>query len=343
LLFSGAFGPGYPRVGVDFGGTLEIKSLGLFGQSTIPINESWAATVGLRYSSDKKNSDEYTDFLFGGVGGLSLAPGTGKFSDEWSDWTGKLGLEYKAAADVFVFANISKGYKSGGINVGALSGAFEPEELYNYEIGVKSTMMDNRLRANATAYYSDFTGYQLQSVEGVNTIITNGDAEISGLELELDYKPSADWLLSLVATFTDSEITAFTEQGLLNPATNAPIAPGQPTPRTPDSSYRMSVEKDFKQGDANTVTARISHTWQDDVNLDPFGTYGANQSSFGLTDAVISWSANDGLWSADLYGKNLSNEFYKTGSYFYSIVLGSTQQAQIAEPRTYGFRFRRNF
>ena len=41
--------------------------------------------------------------------------------------------------------------------------------------------------------------------------------------------------------------------------------------------------------------------------------------------------------------QNLSNEFYKTGSYFYSIVLGSTQQAQIAEPRTYGFRFRRNF
>jgi len=343
LLFEGAFGPEYSRVGVNFGGTLDIRSVGLFGQTTIPLNDRLAATLGLRYSSDKKESDEYTDFLLGGVGGMSLAPGADKFSEEWSDWTGKVGLEYKAAEDVFLFANISKGFKSGGINVGALSGAFDPEELYNYEIGIKSTMMDNRLRANATAYYSDFSGYQLQSVEGVNTIITNGDAEISGLELELDYKPSADWLLSLVATFTDSEITAFTEQGLLNPATNAPIAPGQPTPRTPDSSYRMSVEKSFMQGDANTVTARISHTWQDDVNLDPFGTYGANQSSFGLTDAVISWAANDGLWSADLYGKNLSNEFYKTGSYFYSIVLGSTQQAQIAEPRTYGLRFRRNF
>ena len=343
LLFGGAFGADYPRVGVNFGGTLDIKSVGLFGQSTITLNDRWAATLGLRYSSDKKNSDEYTDFLLGGIGGMSLAPDTGKFNEEWSDWTGKIGLEYKASKNTFVFSNISKGFKSGGINVGALSGAFDPEELYNYEIGVKSTMMGNRLRANATAYYSDFTGYQLQSVEGVNTIITNGDAEISGLEVELDYKPTADWLLSLVATFTDSEITAFTEQGLLNPATNAPIMPGQPTPRTPDSSYRVSVQKNFMQGDANTITARISYTWQDDVNLGPFGTSGANQSAFGLTDAVISWSANDGLWSADIYAKNLSNEFYKTGSYFYSIVLGSTQQAQIAEPRTYGIRFRRNF
>ena len=62
LLFGGAFGADYPRVGVNFGGTLDIKSVGLFGQSTITLNDRWAATLGLRYSSDKKNSDEYTDF-----------------------------------------------------------------------------------------------------------------------------------------------------------------------------------------------------------------------------------------------------------------------------------------
>ncbi|MEZ7909204.1 MAG: TonB-dependent receptor [Pseudomonadales bacterium] len=106
-------------------------------------------------------------------------------SHSWSHWTGKIGVEYTPSEDVFLFANVSNGFKAGGINIGSLTGAFDEETLINYEVGVKSTMADGTLRANLTAYYSDFDGYQLQAIDGIVTTIINGvpiliDDELTG-------------------------------------------------------------------------------------------------------------------------------------------------------------------
>ena len=343
FLFGGAFGPEYPSVGVDFGGTLEVKSLAVFGQSTYRFSDVWAATLGLRFSEDKKNTDEYSDFYALGLDGIRLQQGLATFDDTWSDWTGKVGVEYTPEEDFLIFMNLSKGYKSGGINVGALSGPFDPEELISYEVGVKSEWLDNRLRLNATAYRSDFTGYQLQSIEGVNTIIINADAEISGLELELDYLLEAGWELSLMASLADSELTAFSDEGLLNPATNGLISVGSQTPRTPDFAYRVALTKSFSLEGSGDVTANLTYKWQDDVNLDPFSTHGAKQSSYGVLNASLGFTSQDQKWKVDLYGHNLSDEYYKTGIYYYSVLLGSTAQAQIGKPRTFGLRVRRDF
>jgi len=343
FLFQGAFGPEYPEVGVDFGGTLSIESLAAFGQATHRISDSLAVTVGLRYSEDEKKTDEYSDFYAFGLDGIRLQNGNAGFNETWSDWTGKVGLEYTPSDNVLVFANLSKGYKSGGINVGALSGPFAPEELMSYELGLKSQWLDDRLRINATAYFSDFQGYQLQSIEGVNTIITNADAEIAGFELEMDYIPAAGWELSLLTSLTDSELTAFANPAMLNPATNGPVRAGGPTPRTPDLAYRASVTRCFNMEGNGDLSATLNYSWQDDINLDPFGTYGATQTSYGLIGTSLSYVSQDSRWHIDLYGQNLTNEYYKTGIYYYSVLLGSSAQAQVGKPRTYGIRIRREF
>ena len=114
-------------------------------------------------------------------------------------------------------------------------------------------------------------------------------------------------------------------------------------PRAPDFSYRLGVEKQFSLGLSTELSARLSYTWQDDVNLDAFGTYGAEQEAYGLLDAGLSWSSDDGRWSVDLYGRNLTDEYYKTSGFFYAVTLGSAMQAQIGAPRTYGARFRYSF
>ena len=342
-LFWGAFGPTFPQITLAAGGKLKSKTQGAFAHSSYHVSDALTATLGLRYTWDQKHSTERADFLVGSADGFSLLPQSGGFDEKWEDWSGKVGLEYNPQDDIFLFANIAKGYKSGGINFGNLSGRFDPEELINYEVGLKSDLWDKRLRANITAYYSDYTGYQLQSIDGITSIISNADAEVSGLEMEIILAPSETVLLELVATLTDSEITDFVQEGLTNPATGEALTTGQPLPRTPEFSYRLSVEKHIDMVEARNLSAKLSYVWQDEVNLDAFGTYGANQDSYGLLDATLSYASDDGLWSVDLYGKNLTDEYYKTSVFLFGVSLGAAAQAQIGIPRTYGMRFQRRF
>lgn len=342
-LFFGFFGPDFPQITLAAGGTLKSKTQGVFGQGTYRINDSLAATVGLRYSWDEKQSAEKADFLVGSLDGLSLLPRAGGFDEKWEDWSGKLGLEYSLAENVFLFANVAKGYKSGGINFGNLSGSFDPEELVSYELGVKSDLWNKRLRANITAYYSDYTGYQLQSIDGITGIITNADADITGLEMEVIVAPAESWLVNLVATWTDSEVTGFAQAGLTNPATGAELTTSQPLPRTPEYSYRLGFEKHVAIAESKTLSALLAYTWQDEVNLDAFDTYGADEGAYGLFDAVLRYGSDSGAWSVDLYGKNLTNEYYKTSVFLFGVSLGAAAQAQIGAPRTYGIRVQRRF
>jgi len=343
VLFGGAFGPDYPQVSLLLGGDLKVKSLGLFGQSTYRINDKWTTTLGLRYSRDDKTGSEFNTFRLGAQDGIPLQQLTGTFDKNWSEWTGKLGFEYSLANNTFAFANFSTGYKSGGVNLGGFTGAFDPETIASYEVGIKSTLWDRRLRLNTTAFYSDFKDYQLQSVDGPSVIITNADAEIYGLEVEVDLIPADTWLINFVAAWNHSEVTEYAQPGLLNPATFSPVSAGEPLPRTPEFSYQVGVEKNIYSSNQSELTARLSYTWQDDVNLDAFATFGADEDAYGLLDASVSLTEISGKWSVDLYGKNLTDEYYKTSSLFYAAVLGSGLQAQIGKPRTYGIRFRYNF
>jgi iron complex outermembrane receptor protein len=343
-LFGGGFGPDFPQITLAARGTLKSKTQGLFAQSTYQVSDTLAATLGLRYSWDEKESDENTDFLVGAADdGLSLLPRSGGFDEDWEDWSGKVGLEYSPSENLFLFGNVAKGYKSGGINFGNLSGRFDPEELINYEVGLKSDLWDKRLRANITAYYSDYTGYQLQSIDGITGIITNADAEIAGLEMEILFAPVESWLLNLVATWTDSEITGYAQEGLNNPATGEELTTSQPLPRTPEYSYRLGVEKYFAVAGAKKLSARLTYTWQDEVNLDAFGTFNADEDAYGLFDAVLRYGSDDDSWSIDVYGKNLTDEYYKTSVFLFGVSLGAAAQAQVGAPRTYGVRFQRSF
>lgn len=343
ILYGGVFGPDYVAGAVNSGGILEVESKALFGQGTWQATDDFGVTLGLRFGEDRKEASEYSEVRLGSTTGPILQGLTGKVTGEWSDWSGKLGIEYRASNDVFLFANVAKGYKSGGINLGSLTGAFEPEELINYEAGFKATLLDSRLRINSTLFFSDFSDYQFQSVKGVNTVITNGDAEVYGLEAELDYLPNESWLLKFVASYNHSEITNFSEQGLRNPATGGLVQAGGPLPRTPEYSYKASA-KYFVDLESNAeLSFKLSYYWQDKVNLDSFGTFNGDQEDYGVLDFSVQWLDEAEIWSVDLYGKNLSNEYYKTSTFFNAALLGGAAQAQIAMPRNYGIRVRRNF
>jgi iron complex outermembrane receptor protein len=243
---------------------------------------------------------------------------------------------------VLVFSQIAKGFKSGGINLGAQTGPFDAETLLSYELGIKSSFLEQRGQLNATMFYSDFENYQLQSILGTALVITSGDADITGLELESRYLTSETVSIGLMASWNNSEITDYSG-ALINPATLALVQTGEPLPRTPESSYRVDIQKDFQLSSGRLISTGAAYTWQDDANLDPFGTFGADQSDYGLLDAYIRLSELDDRWSLDLFGKNLTDEFYKQSAFLSAAALGSAVNANIGERRTYGLRFRAQY
>lgn len=340
----------FPRIETALGGDLYTDAWAVFGEATLELTDRWSIVMGLRYSDDEKETDEIRALSINPGDGLltliscpsAVCPFTTNFKDSWNDVTGRFGLQFRPSDDVLVFSQIAKGFKSGGINLGAQTGPFDAETLLSYELGIKSSFLEQRGQLNATMFYSDFENYQLQSILGTALVITSGDADITGLELESRYLTSETVSVGLMASWNNSEITDYSG-ALINPATLALVQTGEPLPRTPESSYRVDIQKDFQLSSGRLISTGAAYTWQDDANLDPFGTFGADQSDYGLLDAYIRLSELDDRWSLDLFGKNLTDEFYKQSAFLSAAALGSAVNANIGERRTYGLRFRAQY
>jgi len=190
------------------------KSYAAFADVTYDITETLSITAGLRYTYDDKNFGryvQYNDYV------IAFAfPTETRIDDngnydpdghlgflqsdkDWSKTTPRVVLEWQAVEDVMFYASYSEGYKAGGFNsAGELfAPPFDPEEVTNYELGMKSSWFDNTLRVNTAVFSYDYDNLQsLKFIEG--ECLPNSDlgaylfetSDVEGQGFEL----SANWL-----------------------------------------------------------------------------------------------------------------------------------------------------
>ncbi len=123
---------------------------------------------------------------------------------------------YRISDDTLVYASISEGNKSGGVNgsngVNAGIPTYDEEEVEALEVGLKSTFMDGKLVTNISAYKNEITNYQLTTpvataAGAVTSIASNqGDVDVNGLEIELTAFPSDNLQMGVTYAYTDAEI-----------------------------------------------------------------------------------------------------------------------------------------
>jgi iron complex outermembrane recepter protein len=130
-----------------------------------------------------------------------------------------------------VYASASKGFKSGGFNGGFATRAvayqgYGPEELWAYELGVKSQPTDH-LRLNAATYFYNWKDFQATVTRAdpltnlPTQVLSNaGDAHIRGVEAELNWRPGGGFTLGLSGNWTDADIVSGIYQG--RPIGNTP-------------------------------------------------------------------------------------------------------------------------
>jgi iron complex outermembrane recepter protein len=335
------------RLAVAEGDTVFIDStwnnetFAVFGQTTYSFAGAWEATLGLRYTSEEKEADLFsqpfsTAPLFGtGSSLMEIAYGyvDDSFNRSSNDLTGLISLSYFVAEDIMVFATASTGSKSGGFNGGAGTGVpreYDDETTSNFELGVKSQLFENRLQLNATVFYTEFDDlqYLAQNPSGVGTFVDNGDAETQGVDVEFSAAPWPFLRLSGGLLYLDAKYTSgqLYDQGLdVNHA--------------PDWSGALASTLLLPLGNG-IVYLRGDYSFMDDHQTNAGYQTPETEQDKEIVNAKLGWR-ND-QWDASVWVKNATDEAYSSLAYAPLAFSGSEGQA-LKAPRTYGATLRYSF
>lgn len=350
---------GLPATGtatpLPFETSLDASLYAAYGQVDWTLSDRVTLTTGARYTADEKDHDQATlDFQ-------TFMPERQALSDSWSALTPRLGLEVRPSDNTMLYGAVTAGYKSGGYNSLSLQPAFDEETVTSYEIGVKSSLADRKVRVNASAFHYDYDDLQVAVLYPDRSVVENAaKARIRGLDLELSARPNRQFAFDLSLEVLDDEFVEFTsldpvlqaqfvEQllaaGMIDPAQvlqggggALPIPPtdlsGNGLPRAPDFSAAAALGYTFDLGRSGSLLVRGEYQYTDDVAFDPFERF--VQPSYGLLHAQLRWTSAQGRLFLGAYGRNLGDEEYRLSQFFVNYT-GSL--AVWAPPAEVGLQF----
>nr|WP_321510292.1 TonB-dependent receptor [uncultured Hyphomonas sp.] len=301
------------------------------------LSDALDLVAGIRYTSEDRSY----------VGGTSLLLPTGEFPVTYTDadisdnnWSWKLGLDYNINPDTLLYANVSKGTKSGGFSSAFTSRQeqlipYNPEEVIAYEVGAKTQSMRN-LTLNAAAFYYDFTDVQTQvrdplanpPLERIQNI--NGSATLYGAEFDATWTPVDGLTLIGGAGYLETELPTFNNGGVDLVGNELPNAPNF----TANGLIRYTTL--LGSGLRGTIQADFNHqasSFKDATN-NPF----MKQDAFTLFNARAAIASEDGPWELAFWVKNLTEEDYRVSGSDLS-ALGIIN-VTVNPPRTYGVTLR---
>lgn len=315
--------------------TQDTRSTALFGQVDYRFLDALTLTAGLRYTKDRIDL-QYSSYFDEAIPTEPLIDL--QDSKTFSNVSGRLALAWAMNDDTLLYGSISSGYNSGGFAGFAATDPiqlrpFDEENLYAYEVGVKSEMLERRVRLNAAAFYYDYEDLQvfIYDTSGevpVQIKLNAGSARIYGLEAELTFKPTAQFEAFLSASALDSEYQDFAD-GLGNDYS------GNTLINAPEFSLSAGLSWTQPMGDAGSLRAAASGSYQSKIYLTPANDEAYSESSVTMLDARLAWTPPGGQWEVALWGKNLTDERWVN---FMAPVI-TMDQLNYNDPATYGVEF----
>jgi iron complex outermembrane receptor protein len=275
------------------------SSESLFGQVSYALTPQWQVIAGARYSRDKQKYNRITS-----------PGGTGIGVQKSNQSTGRMALNWKPRADLMAYLSYSRGYKGGGVNLGAADPNYLPEVNDVTELGLKTTLLDGHLRINADVFHSDYKNIQLSSLAGVPPapVTQNAASGVSnGGELELQ-AVFGGWAINagiaqLDATFGQDTIlqNAVANQNQLVPkGRDLPFSPG--TTANAGVQYRWSVA-------GGTLTPRLQFAHIGTQYATSFPSAVTLVPSRSIVDARLTYATESG-WRVEAALTNLGDKVY---------------------------------
>ena len=277
--------------------------------------------VGARYT-DHSTSNDININQYG-------LPLTQQQKEEFTNTSGKVGLNWTVNEHQFLYAFAAKGFRPGGLNVPVGLGVpapFDEELVTNYEIGWKAGWADGHLRTQFDAYYNHYENFQV--IVGYPTIPVFGfelnnpnPTTMYGLEGQLEAAFgafSADagvgWLKSELGKFyaVDPRVASF---GACNPETGPASLScinleGHDQTYAPEFTFNIGLQYTFGQGSDNEITPRINfgHVSDQWATLFQNEVRGDKVDERNILNAQFAWKHRDFITT--LWGSNLTDQHY---------------------------------
>ena len=322
---------------------IDTDAWAVFADVTYRFNDAWELTVGARYSEEEKEMDESVSIpLFGITNANSL-------KEDYNSFTPKIALTYQASDRTMMYATVAQGFKGGGFNPYFLQGSgFDPEEVTNFEIGMKSIYANGRVSVNWSLFsmdYEDLQVFQIVQIAGAigaaSNIVTNaGDSDIDGIELEIRAEPvdnlTIDFNVSyLDATYGELFLPTIDASSTVNVEGNQLVG-------TPEWAFNIGIANTWSLGDWGTGSIRVEYSWQDQVYFRPHNEERISMDDYGLVNLRISFRDASESWNYTFFGENLTDELIVAHQNLSKGDNFPIQNAFMA-PRTYGLAVSVNY
>jgi iron complex outermembrane receptor protein len=318
-----------------------------FGQLTWNAAEDTRFTVGARYTEDTKRDRNGINLVCPaanatiGEGGFNLdglatrdipmspdntpTPGTcyiSAFNDArkvWSKVTHMARIEHDFREGLLGYVLTNTGFKSGVIQDGGTHA--DPEQVVNYELGLKATLFDNTMAINNVAFYSDYSDILRTRIEsdasGVHQLVNRNAtrAHIYGLESEWLWKPTGVDTLQAVLTWLDAEYRDYPTVDAqyyvpLDPLTPVVNLRGNRLPFAPEYTAALVYERSFPLSTGARLVPRLQTKYQSEMYLTDFNRLSDAQGAYTRTDVSLRYETR-ASWTVEAYVLNLENEAVK--------------------------------
>jgi iron complex outermembrane receptor protein len=341
--FSATNPPAAPTTYLPQTFALTTNSYAAFAQGVYHVTDRLSATLGLRYTSDRKSLDETLQQSAAVKRLVSVSS-----SDKFDSMTPKAGLDYRFTSNIFGYATVSKGFQAGGFNASSLANpaavvrAYAPEKLLAYEVGVKSEFFEHRLRVNVAGYVNKFKDLQLSAVDTVSGALTTqnaGAATVNGLELDTSFTPVRGLVFFANGALSNGKYDS------LNPTSSVATAHATRIPYVSRAQgqagvdYKLPLDALGIAGDKGSLTLGYDISYRTSYTVAasnvPISTMGATS----LSNAHIGWLSPDNKLTVDLSAKNLFDRTY----YFSGSTAGGLGYRNAGPPRQIRLDVRYNY
>jgi iron complex outermembrane receptor protein len=345
---------------LDINANVKLDSYAAFAEGTYTFGASTNLTAGLRYTSDDRSLYATTTTYNGNIGVTTTSTPTVD-TRNFSRLTWRVSLDHRFSPELLAYASYNRGFRSGTFIPQATPIiTLEPEVIDAYEVGIKSDLFDRRVRFNLSAYYYNESNLQvMQVIAGLQNVYNADGARIYGLDGDVTWKVTNNLRLFGGVNYTHARYTNFTDAivsvpfplpaGFVVPAGQTCLgtfgnpyaqlggncllrgdASGNKLQNTPAFTGSVGGSLDIPTASAGKFTLAGNFYYNDGyVGAPDERVY---QTSYQTVDASITWHMpNDHLY-VRVWGKNLTDTFYRT-------QIGSTNSGDNgtnAAPRTYG-------
>ena len=347
------------------------EQLAAFVHADWHLTDEFTVVTAGRFTSDKK------DFSICSASSVSCDGRTQFGSEKWTDFSPRVGVNYKVDENTFLYAYAARGFRAGGFNGEAANinaaGPFEPEKNTTYEAGFKVDALDDRLRLNGSFFYMDVDNLQRsisRVTDGVVELVTQNaaSARFKGAEMDMVFLATDELTINATVGWLDAEYTDFCQDlngAGANDASLVACAPAVgaaqpvdlthlPLARAPKWTYRVNAVYEVEMaGGMTAFSLELVHNSSlmtlDQgapimltTGLDNFDGTSVSpiRKATNVLNGSITWRDDAGKYKVALYGKNLTDEIYYRRL---SLAAPTLSFGTLNAPREFGVELTYNF